>query len=159
MADAPDLGSGGEILRGSRPLPGTMSPNPSSFAEYLNHFLEFELFPRPKSFTPCRPFLRGELSRLDILRHKTAQIFCRPIAGPIHGLRLFNPMSGRIWCACAACVGLGFARDTATTFDVFYWLQVTNFDVLLNSAPPDGPDYIDIWVSCLHAASPCPIIS
>ena len=27
LADAPDLGSGGEIRRGSSPLPGTMSPN------------------------------------------------------------------------------------------------------------------------------------
>ena len=33
MADAPDLGSGGEILRGSSPLPGTMSPNPLYFAK------------------------------------------------------------------------------------------------------------------------------
>jgi hypothetical protein len=52
--------------------------------------------------------------------------------------------------ACAACNGFGFARNTATTFDVFYWLQVPNFDVLLNSAP-NGPDYIDIWGLCLHA--------
>jgi hypothetical protein len=29
--------------------------------------------------------------------------------------------------ACAACEGFGFARNTATTLDVFYWLQVTNF--------------------------------
>ena len=56
--------------------------------------------------------------------------------------------------ACAACDGFGLARNTATTFDVFYWLQVTNFDVLLNSAP-SGPDYIDIMGLCLHA----PIIS
>jgi hypothetical protein len=41
--------------------------------------------------------------------------------------------------ACAACDGFGFARNTATTFDVFYWLQVRNFDGLLNSAP-NGPD-------------------
>jgi hypothetical protein len=50
--------------------------------------------------------------------------------------------------ACAACDGFGFARNAATTFDVFYWLQVTNFDVLLNSAA-NGPDYIDIWGLCL----------
>src|SRR5713101_3352420 len=49
-----------------------------------------------------------------------------------------------------ACGGFGFARNTATTFDVFYWLQVTDFDVLLNSAP-NGPDYIDILGFCLHA--------
>jgi hypothetical protein len=52
--------------------------------------------------------------------------------------------------ACAACDGFGFPRNTATTFDVFYWLQVTNFDVLLNSAP-NGPDYINIWGLRLHA--------
>ena len=56
--------------------------------------------------------------------------------------------------ACGACDGFGFARNTATTFDVFYWQQVTNFDGLLNSGP-NGPDYIDIVVWCLHA----PIIS
>ena len=37
--------------------------------------------------------------------------------------------------ACALCDGFGIARNTATTFDVFFWLQVTNFDVsLLHSA-------------------------
>jgi hypothetical protein len=55
--------------------------------------------------------------------------------------------------ARAACDGVGFARNTATTFDVFYWLQVTNFNVLLNSAP-NGPDHIDIFRLCLHALSP-----
>jgi hypothetical protein len=54
--------------------------------------------------------------------------------------------------ACAACDGFGFARNTATTFDVLYWLQVTNFDVLLNSAPPNGLDYIDVWGLCLHVS-------
>jgi len=29
--------------------------------------------------------------------------------------------------ACAACDGFAFARNTATTFDVFYWLQITYF--------------------------------
>jgi hypothetical protein len=57
--------------------------------------------------------------------------------------------------ACGLCAGFGFARNTATTFDVFYWLQVTNFDVVLNSAAPNGPDHIDILGLCLHA----PIIS
>ncbi len=52
--------------------------------------------------------------------------------------------------ACAACDGFGFARNTATTFGVFYRLQVTNFDGLLNSAP-NGPDYINILGLCLHA--------
>ena len=47
--------------------------------------------------------------------------------------------------ACAVCDGFGFARNTATTFDVLYWLQVTNFDVLvlLNSSP-NGLDYINV---------------
>jgi hypothetical protein len=31
--------------------------------------------------------------------------------------------------AGAACGGPGFTRNTATAFDVFYWLQVTNTDV------------------------------
>ena len=35
LADAPDLGSGGEILRGSSPLPGRMSPH-VSFRLLLN---------------------------------------------------------------------------------------------------------------------------
>jgi hypothetical protein len=52
---------------------------------------------------------------------------------------------------CAACDGFGFARNTATTFDVFYWLQVTNFDVPLLNSAPNGPDYIDIVGLCLHA--------
>ena len=52
--------------------------------------------------------------------------------------------------ACGACAGFGFARNTATTFDIFYWLQVRNFDGLLNSAP-NGPNYIDILGSFLHA--------
>ena len=52
--------------------------------------------------------------------------------------------------ARAAWGGFRFARNTATTFGVFYWLQVTKLDVLLNSAP-SGPDYIDILVLCLHA--------
>src|SRR4029077_1405350 len=81
LADAPDLGSGGEILRGSSPLPGTMSPNPSTFAEYLNHSLDLGFSRAQRASHPCRPFLRGELLPLDIRRHKTAQIFCRRIAG------------------------------------------------------------------------------
>src|SRR5260370_37974867 len=50
---------------------------------------------------------------------------------------------------------LTWSRD-ATTFGVFYWRQVKKFDVLLNSAAPNGPDYIDILGLCLHAA---PLIS
>jgi hypothetical protein len=51
-------------------------------------------------------------------------------------------------CACgvrgAACDGFGLARNTATTFDVFYWLQVTNFDVFFDSVAPRGADHFDI---------------
>jgi len=47
--------------------------------------------------------------------------------------------------------GFGFARNTATTFDIFYWLQVKNFDVRLLNSAPNGPDYIDIVGLCLHA--------
>jgi len=51
----------------------------------------------------------------------------------------------------AACGGFGFVRNaaTTTTFDVFYWLQVTNFNVFLKSAP-NGADYIDIRRLLLH---------
>jgi hypothetical protein len=51
------------------------------------------------------------------------------------------------WAAC----GFGFVRNAAatTTFDVFDWLQVTNFNVLFKSAP-NGADYIDIWRLLLH---------
>ena len=52
----------------------------------------------------------------------------------------------------AACDGFGIARNTATTFDVFFWLEVTNFDMSLLRSPPNGPDHIDIviFVLCLH---------
>jgi len=52
--------------------------------------------------------------------------------------------------ACAACDGFGIARNTATTFDVFYWLQVTNFDVPLLYSAPNRADYIDILGLSLH---------
>ena len=48
----------------------------------------------------------------------------------------------------AARDGFGFARNTtaaATTFDVFCWLEVTNFDVPLFDPSPNGLDYIDVW--------------
>src|SRR5262245_10355965 len=50
---------------------------------------------------------------------------------------------------CSVCDGFGFARNTAPTFDVFYWLQVTKFEVLLNSAP-NGLKYVDIFWVGLH---------
>jgi hypothetical protein len=54
--------------------------------------------------------------------------------------------------ACATCDGLGIARNTATTFDVFFWLQVTNFNVSLLHSAPNGPDHthIVIFVLWLH---------
>jgi hypothetical protein len=59
--------------------------------------------------------------------------------------------------ARAAC-GFGFARTTATTFDVFYWPQVTSYGlpyVLFDSAP-SGSNYIDVWDWCLHAQTASP---
>ena len=44
----------------------------------------------------------------------------------------------------------GFARKTAAPFDVFYWLQVTNFDVLFDSAPK-GANHFDVWDFGIHA--------
>ncbi|HEY5991422.1 MAG TPA: hypothetical protein VIU10_02485 [Candidatus Udaeobacter sp.] len=71
--------------------------------------------------------------------------------GSNHGLqsltRLVAACSAR--AAWAACDGFGIARDTATTFDVFFWLQVTNFDVSLLHSVPSGPDHIDIKIFAL----------
>jgi hypothetical protein len=47
-------------------------------------------------------------------------------------------------------MGLDLPATPPPPLTSFYGLQVTNFDVLLNSAP-NGPDYIDILVLCLHA--------
>ena len=64
-------------------------------------------------------------------------------------------ISGRLWCPWCppACGGLGFARNTPPTFDVFYRLQVTNYGVfyVLFDSPPSGSNPIDIWDLCLHA--------
>ena len=72
--------------------------------------------------------------------------------GSNHGLqsltRLVAACSAR--AAWAACDGFGIARNTATTFDVFSWLQVTNFDVSLPQSVPSGPDYIDIVIFVLR---------
>src|SRR6516225_5546146 len=46
--------------------------------------------------------------------------------------------------ACVACDGFGIASDTAATFDVFFWLQVTNIDVSLFYSAPDGLYHFDI---------------
>jgi hypothetical protein len=55
--------------------------------------------------------------------------------------------------ARAACGGFGFARNTAATFEVFSWLQVTNYGVpyVLFDSAPNGSNYIDVWDLCLHA--------
>ena len=52
--------------------------------------------------------------------------------------------------ACATRRAVGFARNTASTFDVFYRLQVTNFDVPLLQSAPNRPDYIDTLALWLH---------
>ena len=54
--------------------------------------------------------------------------------------------------ASAAFGGFGFALNTAATFDVFYWLQVTNYGVLyvLFDSPPSGSNPVDVWDLCLH---------
>ena len=51
----------------------------------------------------------------------------------------------------AACDGFRFVRNTAATFDVFYWLQITNFDAFLFNPAPSGLDYNDVWPLCVHA--------
>jgi hypothetical protein len=63
--------------------------------------------------------------------------------------------------ASAAFGGFGFALKTAATFDVFYWLQITNYGVLyvLFDSAPSGSDYIDVWHLCLHTQTASPIIS
>jgi hypothetical protein len=64
--------------------------------------------------------------------------------------------------ASAARDGFGFARNTttaATTFDVFCWLEVTNFDVPLFDPSPNGLDYIDVWDFWIHAKNALAIIS
>jgi hypothetical protein len=63
--------------------------------------------------------------------------------------------------ASAAFGGFGFALKTAATFDVFYWLQVTNYGVLyvLFDSAPSGSNYIDVWDLCLHAQTASTIIS
>src|SRR6476660_7736408 len=46
------------------------------------------------------------------------------------------------------------ARNTATTFDVFLWLQVPNFYVSLLRSAPNGADHIDIHIFVLHTCTP-----
>src|SRR6266853_4622917 len=60
--------------------------------------------------------------------------------------------------ASAAFGGFGFALNTAATFDVFYWLQVTNYGVLyvLFDSPPSGSNPVDVWDLCLHVQMASP---
>ena len=52
---------------------------------------------------------------------------------------------------------VGFARSTAS-FDVFYWLQVTNYGVLyvLFDSPPSESKHIDVWDLRLHVQMASP---
>ena len=62
-------------------------------------------------------------------------------------------LCARSWTfSCDPCGGFGIARTTATTFNVFFWLQVTDFDVSLLHSAPNGADHshIVIFVLCLH---------
>src|SRR5262245_37929518 len=45
------------------------------------------------------------------------------------------------------------ARNTATAFNVFFWLQITNFDVSLLRSAPNGADHIDIHIFILHVCT------
>src|SRR6266498_3886069 len=45
-------------------------------------------------------------------------------------------------------------RSPAPTFDVFFWLQVTNFDVPLLCSAPNGADHIDIDIFVFHTCTP-----
>ena len=60
--------------------------------------------------------------------------------------------------ASAAFGGFEFALKTAATFDVFYWLQVTNYGVLyvLFDSPPSGSKHIDVWDLRLHVQMASP---
>src|SRR5215471_17447354 len=46
------------------------------------------------------------------------------------------------------------ARNTAATFDVFFWLQVTNLCVSLLCSAPNGADHFDIDIFVLHTCAP-----
>ena len=52
---------------------------------------------------------------------------------------------------------VGFARNTPT-FDVFYWLQITNYGVLyvLFDSAPSGSNHIDVWDLHLHVQNGLP---
>jgi len=54
----------------------------------------------------------------------------------------------------APCDGFGIPSNAATTFDVFFWLQVTNFDVSLFHSAPNGPDHTHIVIFVLRLHRP-----
>src|SRR5262245_29730003 len=62
-------------------------------------------------------------------------------------------VSGVAWTACE---GFGIAGNTGTTFDVFFWIEVANFDVPLVQSAPNGPDYIDVVIFVLRVHSSLP---
>jgi hypothetical protein len=68
------------------------------------------------------------------------------VAKPI----LISLALSRSWTfSCDPCAGFGIARNAATTFDVFFWLQVTNFDVSLLHSAPNGADHTHIVIFVL----------
>jgi hypothetical protein len=61
-----------------------------------------------------------------------------------------------------ACGGFGFAATRPpATFDIFYWLQITNYGVLyvLFDSAPSGSNHVDVWDLFLHSNCLPPIIS
>ncbi len=124
-------------------------------------FNDVAQFGNIESFSKIHFGKRGK-SSLEELRacrrdHGTRRIVEETVSpGSNHGLqsltRLVAACSAR--AAWAACDGFGIARNTATAFDVFFWLQVTNFDVSLLQSVPNGADYIDIFRFRLHNQVP-----
>ena len=57
---------------------------------------------------------------------------------------------------CLVRGGIGSARNTPATFDVFYRLQVTNyrFPYVLFDAAPRAPDHIEVWDLSIHRQRP-----
>ena len=76
-----------------------------------------------------------------------------PFCSAVHSLGLLLLVHLVLATACAAFaagVRLGFIRNTATTFDVFSRLQVTQFDVPFLQSAPNRLDYIDVLGLWLH---------
>jgi hypothetical protein len=96
-----------------------------------------------------RSYALAEAARSEPSRTRKELVLCA-------SLRIWSFFGHITPCACgvrgasAACDGFGFARKTAAPFDIFYWLQVTNFDVLFDSAP-EGANHFDVWDFDIHA--------